>query len=136
MTQSPTLVLLAEEQLTVSSSAQTITSTLFDDSQTVGVDGVVAQTLNVYKAVMSHVSGGKIYHHEKWGSRTIKRQDGKIKIAALSSVSNTGANGELPQSLGDKWEIIGREALGVWEAIKASGTSDATVNVALYGKAD
>jgi hypothetical protein len=131
MTTSLPLVLLVGEQLTISSSAVTVTTALFADSST------PSKALNVYKGIFTHLSGGKIYHHEKWGARTISRGGGEtVSIAAIAAVSNSGANGEIEQSVGDKWEVTGLDALKVWEAILDSGASDATINVALYGRAD
>ena len=95
MTTSLPLVLLVGEQLTISSSAVTVTTALFADSST------PSKALN-----------------------------------AIAAVSNSGANGEIEQSVGDKWEVTGLDALKVWEAILDSGASDATINVALYGRAD
>ena len=113
-------VLLAQEQLTVSTSEKTITGTKFDNGAS------PAQNLDVLYGIFSHLSGGKIYHAEKW----LARGD----IAAVATVSNSGANGEIEQEVGDKWKVSGVDALKVWTAIIDSGGADALINVALYGR--
>ncbi len=106
------LQLLASEQLTVSTSAVGITSTLFDGS-------VSGEQLNVLMAHFAYDSGGKIYHSSN---------------IASGSLSNAGGGGEHPQSNPDKWEIWGLEDLKDWLAIKDSGASDAVLQINLYGK--
>ena len=114
-------VLLNQEQLTVSSSEKTITGTKFDDGAS------PAQNLDILYGIFTHLSGGKIYHAEKWPERG--------NIAAIAAVSDAGANGEIEQEAGSKWKISGVDALKVWTAILDSGASDALINVALYGTA-
>lgn len=119
MTTLPGLVLLETESLTVSSSAVGITAARLLDSAT------NAQPLNIIQAVMSHVSGGSIYHTEVHGARG--------DITAISNPVAGGTAGELLQELGSVWVIKGRKSISVWKAIKATGESDATINIALYG---
>lgn len=117
-------VLLAQEQLTVSTSEKAITAATFTNSAS------VVQPLDVLYGIFSHLSGGKIYHTEKWAARGL----GDKAIAAIASVSNAGANGEIEQKVGDKWKVSGLEALKVWTAIIDSGAADALINVTLYGR--
>jgi hypothetical protein len=124
------LQLLKQEQLTVSTSEVGITTTLFDNDEATN-----PQPINMIKAVMTHDSGGKIYHVERFQSA---RETGNNKgtIDAVATVSNSGANGEISQIKGDKWEIIGEESIKAWVAIKDSGSSNALIQVALYGNLD
>jgi len=99
---------LAQEQLTINGTASGITATKFDNS---AGDGL----LNIVEGIFTVVSGGNFYH------------------SALATPSNSGANGEHFQKAGQVYVVRGLKELLAWLGIKASGASDATVQVTLYG---
>jgi hypothetical protein len=98
-----------QEQITVSTSKQTITSALFD-SASAGVP------LNIVSANIQHIAGGDVYH-----------------TTNTTTPSNSGANGEYKMVLGDIWEVKSLRDIKNWSAIIASGESDATLQVELVG---
>ena len=105
------LKLLAQESLTVSTTAVGITASVLRDSD--------SQPLNIIEAHMAHVSGGAVFHSS----------------SATAPVGG-GTAGEIPQANPDKWVITGREDIEAWQGIVKTSEADATINMALYGLED
>lgn len=101
---------LAKENITVSSSALGITTTLFDDS--------AGQPLNVLRGVFSWISGGDLYHESS----------GTDPLA-------DGSDGATPEFSSQKFKFIinGLEDLKRWKAIRFSGGSDVELAIVLEG---
>ncbi len=101
---------LAKENITVSSSALGITTSLFDDAS--------GQPLNILRGVFSWISGGDLYH-ESTGTDPLA----------------DGSDGSHPEFSSQKFKFIinGLADLKRWKAIKFSGGSDVEIAIALEG---
>lgn len=96
-----------DEQITVSSTAIGITSTLLVDA-----DG---NQLNIQHAMFQHLSGGK------------------IQTNAFTTPTGGGTEGSFEREPGDEWMVSGSDDLTSFRMIQGTGESDAIVNVQLYG---
>src|SRR3990167_6455961 len=106
--------LLSQEQLIISDAEKTITASKLADANDVPLD--------VRGAIFTHLTGGDIYHVEKFGARSQYSSGGTtLSLDAVPALSQAGANGEHHETAGNQWAIKGREAILVWTAVKASG---------------
>ncbi len=101
---------LAKENITVSSTALSITTALFT-----GSDG---QPLNVIRGVFSYISGGDLYHES---TGTDPEAD--------------GSDGAIPEFAAQKFKFIinGLADLKRWKAIRFSGGTDVELAIVLEG---
>ena len=100
---------LARENLTVSTSAVGVTSTLLEESTGVPHD--------IIRMVVAHISGGNFYH------------------SRVGDPADDGSDGAIPEfsALSPKFIINGIADIKSWKAIKASGASDAELAISLEG---
>ena len=101
---------LVKENITVSSTAIGITTTLFD--------GVEGKPLNVIRGIFSYISGGDLYH-ESTGTAPL----------------DDATDGAIPEFSSQKFKFIinGLNDLKNWKAIRFNGGLDVEIAVVLEG---